>query len=72
MDSFSINFHSNLAGSLSTSCTPQPIQKLDVPGFDWPKAPFPQLKYPLEDYKRENEAEEQRCLAQVCEAKFKF
>lgn len=72
MDSFSINFHSNLAGSLSTSCTPQPIQKLDVPGFDWPKAPFPQLKYPLEDYKRENEAEEERCLAQVCEAKFKF
>ena len=43
----------------------RPIQKLDVPAFDWPIAPFPQLKYPLEEFVRENEEEERKCLEQV-------
>ena len=46
-----------------------PIQKLDIPTFDWPKAEFPNLKYPLNENQRENEAEEERCLARVSERK---
>ena len=47
-----------------------PIQKLDIPTFDWPKAEFPRLKYPLNEYRRENEAEESRCLAMVSACDF--
>ena len=42
-----------------------PIQKLDIPTFDWPQAEFPNIKYPLHEYQRENDAEETRCLAMV-------
>ncbi|KAF2261668.1 4-aminobutyrate aminotransferase [Lojkania enalia] len=62
--SFASAFHGRLFGSLSTTRS-KPIHKLDIPAFDWPKAPFPSLKYPLDQYAAENAAEEQRCLAEV-------
>ncbi|KAI9741935.1 MAG: 4-aminobutyrate transaminase [Cirrosporium novae-zelandiae] len=62
--SFTHAFHGRLFGSLSTTRS-KPIHKLDIPAFDWPKAPFPALKYPLEDHIEENNAEEKRCLEEV-------
>ncbi|KAF2016499.1 4-aminobutyrate aminotransferase [Aaosphaeria arxii CBS 175.79] len=59
--SFSSGFHGRLFGSLSTTRS-KPIHKLDIPAFDWPRAPFPSCKYPLDEYAAENAAEEQRCL----------
>jgi 4-aminobutyrate aminotransferase/(S)-3-amino-2-methylpropionate transaminase len=59
--SFSSSFHGRLFGSLSTTRS-KAIHKLDIPAFDWPKAPFPTCKYPLDEYAAENAAEEQRCL----------
>ena len=51
----------------SLTCThSKPIHKLDIPAFDWPVAPFPRLQYPLDQFERENEAEEKRCLSEVC------
>ena len=41
------------------------MARVDIPVFDWPKAPFPYLKYPLEKHERENKAEEERCLEMV-------
>ena len=38
------------------------MARVDIPVFDWPKAPFPYLKYPLENHEGENRAEEERCL----------
>ncbi|GMF02379.1 unnamed protein product [Ambrosiozyma monospora] len=61
--SFNKGFHGRLFGSLSTTRS-KAIHKLDIPAFDWPKAPFPALKYPLEEYEKENQAEEERCLAE--------
>lgn len=51
-------------GCLSTTHT-KAIQKLDVPSFDWPIAPYPKLRYPLDQYARENAQEESRCLEEV-------
>lgn len=62
--SFETAFHGRLFGSLSTTRS-KPIHKLDIPAFNWPKAPFPQLKYPLEENVEANRAEEDRCLAEV-------
>lgn len=62
--SFETAFHGRLFGSLSTTRS-KPIHKLDIPAFNWPKAPFPKLKYPLEDNVDYNRAEEERCLAEV-------
>ncbi|VVT56602.1 uncharacterized protein SAPINGB_P005172 [Magnusiomyces paraingens] len=62
--SFETAFHGRLFGSLSTTRS-KPIHKLDIPSFNWPKAPFPVLKYPLDKYAEENRAEEDRCLAEV-------
>jgi 4-aminobutyrate aminotransferase / (S)-3-amino-2-methylpropionate transaminase len=62
--SFTSAFHGRLFGSLSTTRS-KPIHKLDIPAFDWPRAPFPALKYPLEQHVEENAAEEQRCLAEA-------
>jgi 4-aminobutyrate aminotransferase/(S)-3-amino-2-methylpropionate transaminase len=59
--SFTSAFHGRLFGSLSTTRS-KPIHKLDIPAFDWPRAPFPKCKYPLDQYAAENAAEEQRCL----------
>lgn len=60
--SFEGGFHGRLFGSLSTTRS-KAIHKLDIPAFDWPKAPFPRLKYPLEEFAVENAAEEERCLS---------
>ncbi|KAF2118922.1 aminotransferase class-III-domain-containing protein [Lophiotrema nucula] len=62
--SFQSAFHGRLFGSLSTTRS-KPIHKLDIPAFDWPRAPFPLLKYPLAEHESENAAEEQRCLAET-------
>lgn len=59
--SFEKGFHGRLFGSLSTTRS-KAIHKLDIPAFEWPKAPFPQLKYPLDQFQAENKAEEERCL----------
>ena len=59
--SFEKAFHGRLFGSLSTTRS-KAIHKLDIPAFDWPKAPFPALKYPLDQFEAENKAEEERCL----------
>ncbi|XP_030637374.1 4-aminobutyrate aminotransferase, mitochondrial-like [Chanos chanos] len=62
--SFMGGFHGRTLGCLATTHT-KAIQKLDVPSFDWPIAPFPRLRYPLEQYERENAQEESRCLEEV-------
>ena len=62
--SFKSAFHGRLFGSLSTTRS-KPIHKLDIPAFDWPRAPFPALKYPLDQFAAENVQEEQRCLQEV-------
>ncbi|KAG9337634.1 hypothetical protein JZ751_028392 [Albula glossodonta] len=62
--SFMGGFHGRTLGCLATTHT-KAIQKVDVPSFDWPIAPFPKLQYPLEEFKRENAQEEARCLEQV-------
>ncbi|KAK9334121.1 aminotransferase class-III-domain-containing protein [Lipomyces starkeyi] len=59
--SFEKAFHGRLFGSLSTTRS-SPIHKIDIPAFNWPKAPFPALKYPLDQYETENRAEEDKCL----------
>ncbi|KAA8909717.1 hypothetical protein TRICI_004366 [Trichomonascus ciferrii] len=59
--SFDTSFHGRTFGALS--CTrSKAIHKIDIPAFNWPRAPFPQLKYPLEDNVEANKAEEARCL----------
>merc|ERR1711962_1348660 len=62
--SFKGGFHGRTVGLLSCSNS-RPIQGVDIPSLNWPKADFPQYKYPLEDNQAENEAEDRRCLAQV-------
>uniref|UniRef100_A0A674EDJ2 4-aminobutyrate aminotransferase, mitochondrial n=1 Tax=Salmo trutta TaxID=8032 RepID=A0A674EDJ2_SALTR len=62
--SFMGGFHGRTLGCLATTHT-KAIQKLDVPSFDWPIAPFPQLRYPLGQFERENAQEEARCLEEV-------
>lgn len=62
--SFETGFHGRLFGSLSTTRS-KPIHKLDIPAFNWPKAPFPKLRYPLAQNVEANAKEEQRCLAEV-------
>jgi len=62
--SFDKGFHGRTLGSLSCSYT-NPVHKMDVPSFKWPRAPFPQLKYPLDEFERENQVEEARCLEET-------
>uniref|UniRef100_A0A8C7T8Q9 4-aminobutyrate aminotransferase, mitochondrial n=2 Tax=Oncorhynchus mykiss TaxID=8022 RepID=A0A8C7T8Q9_ONCMY len=62
--SFMGGFHGRTLGCLATTHT-KAIQKLDVPSFDWPIAPFPQLRYPLDQFERENAREEARCLEEA-------
>ncbi|KAL5596959.1 hypothetical protein BROUX41_006368 [Berkeleyomyces rouxiae] len=62
--SFENSFHGRGFGSLSTTRS-KAVHKLDIPAFNWPKAPFPALKYPLDAHAAENKAEEQRCLDAV-------
>lgn len=62
--SFSQAFHGRLFGSLTATAS-KAIHKVDIPAFDWPKAPFPQLKYPLEEHQQHNKKVEQEALDQV-------
>ena len=62
--SFKGAFHGRTVGLLSCSNS-RPIQGVDIPSLNWPKADFPVYKYPLEENVRENEAEDVRCLARV-------
>ncbi|XP_020607327.1 4-aminobutyrate aminotransferase, mitochondrial-like [Orbicella faveolata] len=55
------------AGALSTTRS-KAMARVDIPVFDWPKAPFPYLKYPLEKHEGENKVEEERCLEMAREA----
>ena len=54
--SFSKGFHGRLLGTLSTTRS-KAIHKVDIPAFDWPKAPFPPPNATAE--------EEAACLAEV-------
>lgn len=58
---FEKGFHGRTLGALSTTRS-KAILRVDIPVFDWPKAPFPYLKYPLDKNERANKAEEERCL----------
>ncbi len=62
--SFRNGFHGRIGGSLTLTRS-KPIQKIGVPHFDWPMAPFPVLKHPLKDNLAYNNAEEARCLEEI-------
>lgn len=62
--SFKQAFHGRLFGSLAATAS-KAIHKVDIPAFDWPKAPFPQLKYPLKDHVEYNQKVEQLALDEV-------
>jgi 4-aminobutyrate aminotransferase/(S)-3-amino-2-methylpropionate transaminase len=61
--SFEKSFHGRTLGTLSSTRS-KPIHKLDIPAFNWPKAPFPVIRYPLEENVSENRREEDQCLEQ--------
>merc|ERR1739838_1202530 len=61
---FDKGFHGRALGVLSCTST-NPVHKMDVPAFNWPKAPFPQLQYPLDQFSAENAAEETKCLEET-------
>jgi len=58
---FKGGFHGRTVGLLSCSNS-RPIQGVDIPTLNWPKADFPKYLYPLEENTRENAAEDKRCL----------
>lgn len=62
--SFHGAFHGRTIGTLATTHS-KPIQKLDIPSFDWPIAHFPRYKYPLEEHEKENAQEDDKCLAEI-------
>ncbi|KAI8987797.1 4-aminobutyrate aminotransferase [Mycotypha africana] len=62
--SFTQAFHGRLFGSLTATAS-KAIHKVDIPAFDWPKAPFPQLKYPLNENVEYNKQVEKESLDQV-------
>ncbi|KAL9956103.1 hypothetical protein ACROYT_G037530 [Oculina patagonica] len=64
---FEKGFHGRTLGALSTTRS-KAMARVDIPVFDWPKAPFPYLKYPLEKHEIENKAEEERCLEMARQA----
>jgi 4-aminobutyrate aminotransferase/(S)-3-amino-2-methylpropionate transaminase len=59
--SFQQAFHGRLLGSLSTTAS-KAIHKVDIPAFNWPKAPFPKLKYPLDEHEEYNRRIEKEAL----------
>lgn len=59
--SFQQAFHGRLLGSLSTTAS-KAIHKVDIPAFNWPKAPFPKLKYPLDEHEEYNRRVEKEAL----------
>lgn len=62
--SFAGSFHGRSIGALATTRS-KAVHKMDIPSFDWPKAPFPELQYPLQANSEKNQAEEERCLYEV-------
>lgn len=64
--SFKGAFHGRTVGLLSCSNS-RPMQGVDIPSLNWPKADFPSYRYPLEENTAENSAEDERCLALVRE-----
>jgi len=62
--SFKGAFHGRTIGLLSCSNS-RPIQGVDIPSLNWPKADFPQYRYPLDENIVENKKEDERCLAKV-------
>ncbi|CAH1127693.1 unnamed protein product [Ceutorhynchus assimilis] len=62
--SFKNCFHGRTLGTLSATRS-KFIQKIDIPAFDWPCAPFPQYRYPLEENCEFNIEEDNKCLAEV-------
>ncbi|ORZ04645.1 4-aminobutyrate aminotransferase [Absidia repens] len=62
--SFSQAFHGRLFGSLTATAS-KAIHKIDIPAFNWPKAPFPLLKYPLDEHQDYNRSVEQQSLQAV-------
>jgi len=61
---FKNGFHGRGYGSLSLTNT-NPVHKVAVPAFQWPKLDFPNMKYPWEDNLLENQKEEDRVLEQA-------
>jgi 4-aminobutyrate aminotransferase/(S)-3-amino-2-methylpropionate transaminase len=59
--SFRGAFHGRTLGCLSITHS-KPMNKVDIPAFQGPIAPFPALRYPLNEFVEENKAEESRCL----------
>jgi 4-aminobutyrate aminotransferase/(S)-3-amino-2-methylpropionate transaminase len=62
--SFQNGFHGRIGGTLTLTRS-KPIQKIGIPQFNWPKAPFPLLKYPIKENKEYNDNEEARCLTEL-------
>ncbi|KAI8367624.1 4-aminobutyrate aminotransferase [Radiomyces spectabilis] len=62
--SFSQAFHGRLFGSLTATAS-KAIHKVDIPAFDWPKAPFPALKYPLDQNVEHNQRVEKESLEAI-------
>ena len=64
--SFSKAFHGRLLGALSATRS-KAIHKLDIPAFDWPKAPSPVYKYPLGQNEEYNKTQDDLCLKEIDE-----
>ncbi|OAD69213.1 hypothetical protein PHYBLDRAFT_188385 [Phycomyces blakesleeanus NRRL 1555(-)] len=62
--SFGQGFHGRLFGSLAATSS-KALHKIDIPAFDWPRAPFPALKYPLDQNKEHNRAIEKASIEAV-------
>ena len=62
--SFKNGFHGRIGGTLTLTRS-KPIQKLGIPQFNWPMAPFPILRHPLNENNEYNSAEESRCLEET-------
>lgn len=62
--SFNRGFHGRSMGALTTTSS-KAVNKVGVPAFDWPRAPFPLIQYPYRQFETENLAEEQRCLGEL-------
>ncbi|KAI8099174.1 4-aminobutyrate aminotransferase [Halteromyces radiatus] len=62
--SFSQAFHGRLFGSLTATAS-KAIHKIDIPAFNWPKAPFPLRKYPLAENEEYNTKVEKESLQAV-------
>lgn len=54
--------HGTTFGTLSVSQS-NPFAKIDIPGFQWPVAPFPEYKYPLDENQFHNKCQDETCLS---------